>query len=173
MSRLTIALICLCSIATAQADLKFYGEARLGAGGVRHSDLDFYPTFGSFSAGVFIFENIGVEAFVDAPLAADTSGDFEVDIVEAAGAAIRFQSPPRNGVNAYMLLGFVNFELEQEEDGAGTLEEDFSGARVSIGLNQRLKRFPGVLFGAEYRNYFSDSGITVDGISLGLRFELQ
>jgi len=171
--RLTIALIFLCSAASVQADLKLYGEARLGAGGVRHSDLDFYPTFGSFSLGAFIFENIGVEGFVDVPLSADDEGDFDLDVTQAAGAAVRFQSPAQNGLHAYILLGFVAFTLEQEEDERATVEEDFTGARVGIGVSQRLRQFPGFIFGVEYRNYFTDTGVTVDGLSVGLRFETR
>ncbi len=172
MLRLTIALIFLCSSVVAQAEFKLYAEARMGAGGVRHSDLDFYPTFGSFSGGVFLFENIGIEGFIDTPLSAGTEGDFELNVLEAAGGAVRFQSPPQNGLQAYILIGFVNFKLEQKEEGGPTLREVYDGARLSVGVQQRLEWFPGFIFGAEYRNYYANSGITVDGISLGLRFEM-
>lgn len=178
MARLIIALVCLLSAMQLQADIRLYGEARAGAGGVRHSDLDFYPRFGSFSAGVFIFENIGIEGFVDTSFSSDETDVFEVDITHAAGAAVRLQSPPERGLQAYVLLGFVNFGLKQKENensvgGRRIIKEDFSGVRVSVGLNQRLEFMKGLIFGIEYRNYYADSGITVDGVSLGLRYEMQ
>lgn len=178
MARLILALVFLFSAMQLQADIRLYGEARAGAGGVRHSDLDFYPRFGSFSVGAFIFENIGIEGFVDAPLSTDKTGVFEVDITQASGVALRLQSPPERGLQAYVLLGVVNFGLKQKENansvgGQRTIEEDFTGVRVSVGLNQRLELVQGLIFGIEYRNYHADSGITVDGVSLGLRYEMQ
>lgn len=175
MLRLTIALIFLCSATVAHAEFRLYGEARLGAAGVRHSDIDFYPTFGSFSAGAFLYKNIGIEGFIDAELSADDNGIFELGVTRAAGAAVRFQSAPERGLHAYILLGYVDFGLEQKESGLlgdRTVSQSFEGLRFSLGVNQRLDWVPGLIFGAEYRNYYSNSGITVDGISLGLRFEM-
>jgi len=158
-----------------QADIRPYAQAHLGAGGVRHSDLDFYPTFSSFSVGVFLFNNIGIEAFADTPLAAGKRDVFELDVAQATGFAARFQSPPNRGLQAYVLLGYVEYTIEQDQQAETInrrVEEDFKGARVSIGIQQRLKMINGLIFGVEYRNYYANSGITVDGLSAGLRFEL-
>lgn len=172
MLRLTIAFVLLCSSAFAQAEIRLYGEARMGAGGVRHSDLDFYPVFGSFSVGAFIVDNIGIEGFIDTRISDDEADDFQLGVTEAFGAAVRFQSPPQNGLHAYILLGYVDFDIRQQESGREALRENFTGARFSVGVNQRLNVIPGLIFGVEYRNYYADSGITVDGLSLGLRYEM-
>ena len=52
----------------ALAEGRFYGEVQLAAGGVQHSDVDFYPVFGSVSAGIYVVPNIGVELFADTGL---------------------------------------------------------------------------------------------------------
>lgn len=173
--RLIVTLLLVLLSAQAQAGIQLYGEARLGAGGVRHSDLDFYPGFGSFSAGLFVFDHIGIEGFVDTPISPGERGVFELDVTQAAGVAVRLQSPAQRGLQAYVLLGYVDFTLEQEEDGVlgmRKVKQTFDGIRASIGVNQRLKTIQGLIFSVEYRNYYADSGITVDGVSVGLRFEM-
>ncbi len=171
-----ISLMLVLFSAQATADIRLYGEARLGAGGVRHSDLDFYPTFGSFSAGVFVFGNIGIEGFVDAPLSDGERDVFELGITQASGAAIRLQSPAQRGLQAYVLIGYVDFTLKQTGttvQGTSAVKESFEGVRVSVGVHQQLQRMKGLSVGVEYRNFYADSGITVDGLSAGLRFEMQ
>lgn len=174
--RLFFALILVLLSHQAQAAVSLYGEARLGAGGVRHSDLDFFPGFGSFSAGLFLSDNVGIEAFVDVPLSEGQGGAFELGITRAAGASVRIQSPANRGAQAYILIGYVAFTLEQEDRIAlesRTVRQSFDGTRVSFGVQQRLTRLKGFIVSLEYRNFFTDSGITVDGLSLGLRFELK
>lgn len=173
--RYLFACLLLLASVQAQADIRPYGQAHLGAGGVRHSDLDFYPSFGSLSAGVFLFNNIGIEAFTDTPFSEGKRDVFELDVSKASGFAARFQSTASRGLQAYVLLGYVEYTLEQEErrDGANRkVVQDFEGIRVSVGIQQRLKVINGLIFGVEYRNYYADSGITVDGLSAGLRYEL-
>ncbi len=176
MSRLVFALLILLAASQSQAAIKLYGEARLGAGGVRHSDLDFYPQFGSFSAGVFVFENIGIEGFIDTSIASFEKDGFDLEVAESSGAALRLQSPSQlGGLAAYVLLGYVNFNVHQTASGifdARTVKTSFNGVRVGIGVHQRLKSVNGLIFGVEYRNDFADSGVTVDGLSIGLRYEM-
>jgi len=179
VSRLIVALLILLAASQSQAAVKFYAEARLGAGGVRHSDLDFYPQIGGITAGVFVLENIGigVEAFAGTTIAPGDEGVFEIEMTETVGAAVRFQSPPQlGGLQAYILLGYVNFELEQNENSTSDREpvrSSFNGVRVGIGIHQRLQVVNGLSFGVEYHNDYADTGITVDGLSLGLRYEMR
>lgn len=174
--RLIVSLLLVLLSTQTQAGIQLYGEARLGAGGVRHSDLDFYPGFGSFSAGLFIVDNIGIEGFIDTPLSVGDNDVFELGVTQASGVAVRLQSPEQRGLQAYILVGYVEYQLEQEENGVfgpRFVRQTFEGIRLSVGLNQHLKLMPGLIFGVEYRNYYADSGITVDGVSVGLRYEMQ
>lgn len=153
-----------------------YGELHLGLGGVRHSELDFYPGFASASAGVFVYPDIGLEAFVDGSLGTDDKAGFDSEVSQAAGVALRLQSPAVRGLRAYMLLGYVNFTIEQQEDdqrAQRTVVQSFGGARVSVGLSQALQRHDNIRVNVEYRNYYVDEPITVDGFSLGLRWLLR
>lgn len=155
---------------------RLYAEAHIGAGSVAHSNLRFNPLFASFSAGAFVLPGIGIEAFVDAPLDSDEDRVFDLSLSGAAGVALRLQSPPQRGLQGYVLLGYVDFGIEQTEEsslGTRTVNQSYTGARASIGIMQRLNVLPHVLFGAEYRIYHSEDAIQVDGWSLGWRVNMQ
>lgn len=169
--------------AVASADSPLYGEVHIGAGGVRHSELDFYPAIGSVTAGLYVLPDIGIEVFADSGFSDGEDSDIEIELEEAFGVAARFQSPGQGGLHGYIVLGYVDFSLAQTSElqlttgesatsRESNIDERFTGARVSVGLMQRLSRFPALLLSAEYRNYYSDSSISVDGFLLGLRVNL-
>jgi len=156
-----------------QASSPLYGELHFGAGGVRHSDLDFFPLFASFTAGFFVVPNIGLEVFADAALADEDNAGFDMELSSAFGVALRLQSPPRAGLSGYVVVGMVDYTLTQTPRGSSAdnraIEEDFRGARVSVGVMQQLRRVPALSVSAEYRSYYADQPIKVDSIVFGLR----
>ena len=172
--RWLIACVLLVTSSCSFAEGTLYGELQFGAGGVSNSDLDFIPLFGTITLGAFVAPNIGIEVHADAGLADGSDGDFSLDIEEAFGIAARFQSPPLNGLQGFLVLGVVQYTLEQRSDLAGTvsaasIRDDFLGARVSVGLMQRLKSVPNLLFTAEYRHYNANEPLRLDAIVFGLR----
>ncbi len=172
--RWLIACVLAVTSSFASADGPLYGEVQLAAGGVQHSDLDFYPLFGSVSVGAFLMPGIGVELFADSGIESDRRGGFNLEVEEAYGIAARFQSPPARGVQGYIVLGWVNFTVDQQARATASLSgssinEDFTGARVSVGVMQRLQRFRNLLVSFEYRHYNADEPLRLDALLLGLR----
>ncbi len=171
--RWLLALCLVVGTASAHADGRLYGELYLGGGGVRYSsldqDFDAYPIFGGVTLGAYVLPGLGLEVFADQGIATDEEQSFDIGLEEAFGAAARFQSPSIGGTSGYIVLGYVDFTVEQEQDGASALSESFTGARFSVGLMQRLSRFPSLQVSAEYRNYYVDEPVRVDGLVLGLR----
>lgn len=172
--RWLIATVLLATSSWALAEGPVYGELQLGASGVRHSDLEFYPVFGTLSIGAYILPNIGIEVFADSSIVVDDDEGFELDIEQAHGVALRLQSPPVNNVQGFVVLGAVNYTLTQTSTGSSslsvpTVSEEFTGMRVSVGLMQRLEILPGVLFTAEYRHYNADEPLRVDAVVFGFR----
>lgn len=156
------------------ADGPLYGELQLGAGGVSHSELEFYPVFGTLTLGAFVLPGIGIEVFADNGVADGKDDTFDLGIEEAYGMAARFQSPPVNGLQGFIVLGMVNYTLDQQAESIGdgpapAINEEFRGVRVSIGLMQRLKRVPWLQFTTEYRHYNADEPLRVDALVFGLR----
>ncbi len=154
-----------------------YVDVQFALQGVRHSELDFYPTATQLSAGFWIFNDIGIDFFIDRPVSSDKESIFDVEIRQASGVALRFQSPHlATRLHAYMLLGYVDLQVEQNQaDDRGTrrIRQSFSGARISIGFARRLSRLDNVLITGEYRNYYTEDEIQIDGIGLGLRVNLR
>lgn len=155
---------------------RIYADVQWGVHAVRHSDLDFFPLLTSGTLGLWIFNNIGIEVFGDAGQGSFEDGPFELEIEEAGGFAVRFQSPPRNGFSLYFTAGYVDFQVTQtvaDERGVGRISEGFAGLRLGVGLAQRLPVFENVLVTGEYRNYFSEDELQVDTLALGLRVNIQ
>lgn len=172
--RWLIAIVLLVSSSLAAAEGPIYGELQIGASGVSHSDLEFYPVFGTVSIGAYVATNIGIEIFADSSVQSDDDEGFDLEIEEAYGIALRLQSPPVGGVQGFIVLGAVNYTLNQESQRdtgiiSPAANEEFTGMRVSVGLMQRLERLPGLLFTAEYRHYNADEPIRVDAIVFGFR----
>ncbi len=168
-------ILCFSSLSQA-AESQFYGELQLGVHGVQHSDLEFYPQFASGSVGVYLKPQIGLEIFYDRSLGSDSADDFDLEVNEASGVAIRLESPPLQGLRAYALLGYVTYVVHQYDRTAGGRrldKEDFAGARVSLGLSQTLQSNERIQFVVEYRNYDIDQPVNVDGLGLGLRVLLK
>lgn len=158
------------------AETRLYADLQVGIQAVSHSGIDFLPNFGSASVGIWVFDNLGIDIFGDTGLMADDTGVFELQIAEASGVALRFQSPPSlGGLRAYVMLGVVNFEVEQKESdlrGQRVVIENFTGGRVSIGFAKRLAAMRSLMLTAEYRNYYSDKDLQADSLGFGLRVNL-
>lgn len=168
--RWLLACVLLTASYSALAEGRFYGEVQVGGAIVTHSDLEFFPGFASISAGAFVYPGIGVEVFADRGFRSGEDDDFDLDIDSAFGVGIRFQSPPQRGVQGFIVLGAVEYSLEQDSPSSPRVEGDFTGARVSVGLMQRLVLFPNILFTAEYRHYNADEPLKIDGLLFGFRF---
>ncbi len=172
--RWLIACVLAVTSSFASAEGPLYGEVHLAVSGVQHPNLDFFPIFGSVTVGAFVMPGIGLEVFADTNLQSDERSGFDFEVEHAFGIAARFQSPPVSGVQGFITLGWVNFSVEQRALGTPTLaassvSEDFTGARVSIGLMQRLQSFRNFLVTVEYRHYNADDPLRVDAVLLGLR----
>lgn len=158
----------------ANADGPVYAEVHVAAAGVKNSDLDFYPQFASVSAGLFVSPGIGLEIFADTGLASDRKGGFDLEIENAVGVALRLESPSIRRVHGFIVIGAVNYSVKQTSAitdirTGSSIEGDFKGMRLSIGIVERLERWDNVLLSLEYRHYNADEPIRVDALLLGLR----
>ena len=150
---------------------RVYAEVQVGAGNVDVSGLRFYPPIGGVAVGAYVRDGIGVELHADGGIDVDDDGGFELGLDGATGLGVRFESPPTRGTSGYITLGYSAWTLSQEPAGPGTgeVDEDFTGARASIGLVKRLERVPALSLSAEYRAWYVDDGLSVTSLLLGLR----
>ncbi len=166
-------------IAPARADDLYasgrvYLEGQVGAANVRVADLQFYPLLGGITAGVYVRPGIALELHAEGGIDGDDDFGFELGFESAAGAGVRFESPPIRRASGYITLGYATWTLSQElvEPVAGDerrLEDDFGGLRASIGAVQRFERVPALSASAEFRTYYNDDGVRATALLLGLR----
>ena len=155
---------------------RLYGDIHFAYGGVAYSEIEFNPSFASFSGGAWLFPGIGFEVYSDRNLSSSREGNFELELTSTSGMAMRFQSPPRNGFFAYVLLGLAFTRIEQSESdsrGERTVIQNYEGGRISIGFGQNIRSVHGLVLVGEYRNYFVDEDLNIDAVSFGLRFDIQ
>ncbi len=150
-----------------------YVEGFIAGSAIDVGNFEYYPVFGGVSAGFFFREGIGLELHLDGEILPGEDNDYELAYERGVGAALRFESPPREGLSGYVLLGYTNFSARQEREtppvAGDELNGDFGGPRLSIGLVQRLTRLPSLSITAEYRKYAVQGGLDVDALVLGLR----
>jgi hypothetical protein len=172
--RWLIACVLVVFSSFANADGPLYADLQFAAAGVNHSNLDFYPQFASVSAGVFLRPGIGLEIFADSGLVSNRKSGFDLEVESAYGVAVRLQSPPIRRVHGFIVIGAVNYSIKQTATatsilGGSSLEDDFRGMRLSVGLIERLERWDNVLLSLEYRHYNADDPMSVDALLFGLR----
>jgi len=172
--RWLIACVLAFSVSIAQADGPIYAEFQFGAAGVRNGDLDFVPKLASVSAGFYLRQGIGLEIFADGGVSSDRKDGFDLEIESAYGIALRLESPPVRRVRGYMVIGAVEYTVNQESSAtadirSSAIDGDFTGLRIGLGISERLERWDNVIVSLEYRHYNADEPLQVDALLLGLR----
>jgi len=172
--RACIAVLFLCLpvfAAPAAAADRFYLEAHGGFSGIQHSDLIFRPIEAHVSAGVYVWDYIGLDFNVGTAAKAGEDGDFAMELNQLTTLSLRFDSPPTEGAQAFILIGISRFELSQRQPDAvdaASVAEDFQGGSVAIGLRSRLAKSPFSAV-ATYRLHYVDQPIHIDSWTLGVR----
>ena len=157
--------------------IPLYADLQYTLGGVKHSDINFNPGFGTLGVGAWIRPGIGIEGFIDQGSSSSREGNFDLQLEQASGVNLRFQSPlTGGGVFSYVLLGMVSVDViqdESDERGQRRVRQGFEGVRVSLGFGIEFRRLEALSLTGEYRYYAVDEDIQIDGISVGLRWGIN
>ena len=68
---------------------RLFVDLQVGVQAVSYSDVDFNPTVTSIGAGLWLFENIGIDIFLDSAASDDREQAFTLEIDEASGFGLR------------------------------------------------------------------------------------
>lgn len=157
--------------------LPVYADLQYTYGGVRHSNINFNPGFGTLAVGAWIRPGIGIEGFIDQASTSSQEGNFDLTLEQATGVGLRFQSPTTDhGVFSYVVLGMVSVDITQDESderGQRQVRQGFDGVRISLGFGYEFSGLDVLSLTGEYRHYAVDESIQIDGISFGLRWGIQ
>lgn len=167
---LAILLLSVCSQPIAAE--RFYAEIHAGVDGIQHSDLSFRPIQASASVGLYFWKTIGIDFAFGGPLDVGEDEGFEVQLEDLRTLSLRFDSPPTDGISAFILLGVSQFDVSQRgvtsSGAARTVREDFQGGTLAIGIRQQIGSGPFSVVGS-YRFHWVDEPLDVDSWTLGVR----
>lgn len=170
--RALLAFVIIIFSLPAAATERYYAEYQLGTGNIRHSDLEFRTVEGRFSLGGYFAKGLGLEFAYSGPFRVGSDGGFDVQVEDLVALSMRFESPPMDGLSAYILLGISHFAVTQSgtnsEGRSRSVRENFQGGAVSIGLRQQLgeSRYS-IVGGFHYHDV--DQPVDVDAWTLGVR----
>ena len=170
--RALLAIICITASSWAHSDELFYGEIHGGIGNIQIADLAFRPLEAHVSVGGYFLKNIGIDLTVGGALRDDSDDSFDTQLDDVASLSLRFDSPPSNGISAFILIGVSRFSVSQEGINpfgvSTTVNETFQGATAALGFKRQIAdtRFS---FVGVYRVHFVDEPIDVDNYSFGVR----
>ncbi len=170
--RALLAFVLLILSIPATATERYYGEYVIGTSGIRHTDLQFRTVEGRLTLGGYFAKGLGAEVSFGGPFRVGEDEGFTVQVENLATLSMRFESPPAEGLSAYILLGVSRFAVSQRGvnslGGARTVRENFQGASFTIGLRQQLTNSRLSLVGG-YQLHYVDQPIDIDAWTFGVR----
>lgn len=151
---------------------RLYAEIHGGIGNIGLADLNFRPLEGQVSVGGFFLQGLGIDLNLGTALLDDDDDGFELQIENTVNLSLRFESPPKDGLSAFILVGISRFTAVQDSvNSVGqsrTVSETFQGGSLALGLLQRIPNTRFSIVGT-FRTQLVDEPIDVDTYTLGVR----
>ncbi len=174
-----ILLFCVPMLAQSQtlsgrASERFYGAAFLGWQTVSVNDSSFEARMANATAGVWLWEGIGLEGEVGASFTDDTVSGLRLDVPSQAMLNLRLESPPTDSYSAYVQLGLTRTEIDSRFTtdaaavGRSSITSSLSGVHLGIGMVLHINRWLVADAGYSRLVYEDESGVNL--FRFGLRF---
>jgi outer membrane immunogenic protein len=170
-------LLSLAAMTSAHAQEGFYAGALLSR--VDFSDDsgatgDASPTAVGFKVGAAINKNFAVEGRVLTGLSDDSTDfgglDATLDVDSVFGVYAKGILPLSDAASLYGLVGYSRLKLKLDVPALGASGSD-SDSDVSLGFGADFSLNESTSLGIEYLQLFSDDGVKVNGLTLGLSFK--
>ena len=114
---------------------------------------------------------MAVEAHYASSIADDKVNGLKLAVSENKAVYARYQSPDTfSGMVMYFLAGYAWTTIET----TGTFaipEQDFESFSWGIGLEERVRTLRDMSYTFQYSRYYDHDGLTVEGYSLGVRYD--
>ena len=128
------------------------------------------PLVGSAVIGYWVRKGIGLELEAGVGLTDDSVADLDVDFNSEFAANLRLESPPRSGIAAYALFGYVRTSYDTSVNGFDSTIT-LPGGRIAFGLTFLLNSQLHVDAGFSHHDYDDDT--RVNSFRIGMRFDLD
>jgi len=167
--RALLAVLLLSVSSLANSSDRFYGEIHGGFAGIQHSELSFRPIEAHVSVGGYVFDHLGFDLSIGTAVKEGKDDDFQLELVDLTTLSLRFDSPPTDSMQAFILIGISQFAINQTDPGgARQVTENFQGGTLSIGLRRNFENTPFSAVGL-YRLHYVDQPIDIDSWAIGVR----
>lgn len=156
-----------------QADSLWYGGLDYDVMDVTVNDRSYYPHMLSLSAGRWLVRGIGIEVQMGSGTRSNSKKGVDIGVSGYQGVYIRWQSPPRSGLQAYFLTGYSRLQLDGSVDAATNYPGKawFNGPAVGIGLHGKLENSGHWGATVGYKHYFLEDKLYTDSVNMGLRYD--
>ncbi len=152
--------------------LDFYTELNANAHLTDISTQDFTTANVEVRLGAYFQQNVGIELHASTAVSDDEKLDLLVEVPYSAGAALRFQSPERDGARVLILLGYAVSELALDRSGTGEPGEDeFDGFTYGGGFEFRPGMQKNWFLNVKMQRYYKEKDIELDAASIGVRYQ--
>lgn len=129
------------------------------------------PFIGAMKLGYEFTPNFAFEVQYGAGTDKDQLDNQEYEINSLAAAFLRFSSSGSySDVRLYLLLGYSQFDMQVTAAGT-TVSDTYDGFSYGVGAEEFLKSVPNLAFVAEYVWYYDRDELSVDAITLGIRYK--
>ncbi len=134
-------------------------------------DEQFNPTTLEARLGMYLQQQVGIEAYVASGLSDDSQLDIDVSIKTIAGINFRFESPESDGMKIFILLGYGMTEWDVDRSGSGEPGSvDFDDFSYGAGFEWRLGKSEQWFINLRGQRFLNKNDLTLDLGSLGVRY---
>jgi len=171
--RLNFYLICslfVTSLAT-PVHAAFYTDVSVEYQNVKVEGTKLNPLTARIKLGAPFSREVGVEASYATSIREDEVNGLKLESEEIMGLYARYNSPDAYaGMTVFLVAGYAWTTIKTS--GLYAIpEQDFEGFSWGAGIEERAKGARSMRYTFQYTRYYDNDGLSIDGLSLGLRYD--
>jgi len=171
--QLNIYLVCILLVATLATPVHaaFYTDVSVEYQNVKIEDQKLNPLTARIKLGVPYSRELGVEASYAGSIREDEVNGLKLESEETMGLYARYNSPDAyGGMTIYLLAGYAWTTIKTS--GLYAIPaQDFESFSWGAGIEERAKGARSMRYTFQFTRYYDNDGLTIDGFSLGLRYD--
>ena len=149
----------------------FYTDLSVEYQNVKIEGQKLNPLTARIKLGVPYSRELGVEASYAGSIRDDEVNGLKLESEETMGLYARYNSPDAyGGMTIYLIAGYAWTTIKTS--GLYAIpEQDFESFSWGAGIEERSKGARSMRYTFQFTRYYDNDGLTIDGFSLGLRYD--
>ncbi|HEY5601497.1 MAG TPA: outer membrane beta-barrel protein [Gammaproteobacteria bacterium] len=164
--------VCLLSaVWVAPVKAAFYSDVAVEYLNVKIDGKKLHPWNGRIKLGKPLSRELAIEAHYASAIQDDEINGLKLEVSENMAAYARYQSPDTySGMVMYLIAGYAWTTIETS--GAYAIpEQEFESFSWGIGIEERAQTVRNMGYSFQYTRYYDNDGFTLEGFSLGVRYD--